>query len=90
MPSQTHYTIIASPTKATISYNNRTTFVCNTEGEVIAASAILPFLGIILVALRFYNRLKYKAGIGADDWLIVPATVSSYHPSIPRSYLQPY
>ena len=76
MPPQTHYTIIASPIKATVSYNNRTTFVWNTKGEVIAASAILPFLGIVLVALRFYNGLKYKVGIGADDWLIVPATVS--------------
>lgn len=74
------YTIIASPTKAPISYTNRTTFVWNTKGEVIAAAAVLPFLGIVLVTLRFYNRLKHKAGIGADDWLIVPATVSSYIP----------
>lgn len=98
MQSQTHYTIIASPTKATISYNNRTTFVWNTEGEVIAASAILPFLGIVLVELRFYNRFKYKAGFHPEHvylervFPILIANVSvkapSEEPSINKIRLQ--
>ncbi|KAI4274744.1 MAG: hypothetical protein LQ337_003715 [Flavoplaca oasis] len=66
---------MASPEKAPVGYTNGTSFAWNTKGEVIAAAAILPFLGIVLVALRFYNRMKHKTGIGADDWLIVPAAV---------------
>ncbi|KAL8710643.1 MAG: hypothetical protein Q9220_004867 [cf. Caloplaca sp. 1 TL-2023] len=66
---------MSSPAKAPVGYTNGTSFVWNTPGEVVAAAAVLPILGIILVILRFYSRIKYKAGLGADDWLIVPATV---------------
>ncbi|KAL8894163.1 MAG: hypothetical protein Q9192_004559 [Flavoplaca navasiana] len=68
---------MASPEKAPVGYTNGTSFAWNTKGEVIAAAAILPFLGIVLVALRFYNRIKHKTGVGADDWLIVPAATNS-------------
>ena len=64
-------------TVAPVGFTNGTTFVWNTKGQVIAAAALLPFLGIVLVALRFYSRIKYKAGLGADDWLILPALVSN-------------
>ncbi|KAL8993641.1 MAG: hypothetical protein Q9169_006190 [Polycauliona sp. 2 TL-2023] len=67
---------MASPAKAPVGYTNGTSFDWNTKGEVVAAAAILPLVGIVLVALRFYSRIKKKSGIGADDWLIVPATVS--------------
>lgn len=77
---------MASPAKAPVGYTNGTSFVWNTKGEVIAAAAILPFLGIVLVGLRFYNRIRQKAGIGADDWLIVPATVS-LHPLCVLRYI---
>ena len=73
---------MASPEKAPVGYTNGTSFAWNTKGEVIAAAAILPILGIVLVALRFYNRVKHKTGIGADDWLIVPAAVSSCFPRV--------
>lgn len=73
---------MASPQKAPVGYTNGTSFAWNTEGQVIAAAAILPILGIVLVTLRFYHRIKHKAGIGADDWLIVPAAVSSYFPRV--------
>ncbi|KAI4193268.1 MAG: hypothetical protein LQ346_003963 [Caloplaca aetnensis] len=66
---------MSSPAKAPVGYTNGTSFVWNTKGEVIAAAAVLPFLGILLVALRFYSRIKYKSGLGPDDWLIVPAMV---------------
>lgn len=67
---------MSSTSKAPVGYTNGTSFVWNTKGEVIAAAAILPFLGVVLVALRFYSRMKYKAaGLGPDDWLILPATV---------------
>ena len=62
---------------APVGYTNGTTFAWNTKGQVIAAAALLPFLGIVLVGLRFYSRIKNKVGLGADDWLIVPALVSS-------------
>ncbi|KAL8981134.1 MAG: hypothetical protein Q9205_003993, partial [Flavoplaca limonia] len=68
---------MASPEKAPVGYTNGTSFAWNTKGEVIAAAAILPFLGIVLVALRFYNRMKHNAGVGADDWLITNSSVSA-------------
>ena len=63
---------------APVGYTNGTSFVWNTRSQVIAAAALLPFLGIVLVGLRFYSRIKNKAGLGVDDWLIVPALVSQY------------
>ncbi|KAL8828087.1 MAG: hypothetical protein Q9170_006753 [Blastenia crenularia] len=66
---------MASPAKAPVGYTNGTSFAWNTKGEVIAAAAVLPFVGIVLVMLRFYSRIKNKTGLGADDWLIVPALV---------------
>ncbi|KAL2042039.1 hypothetical protein N7G274_005227 [Stereocaulon virgatum] len=30
----------------------------------------------LVIALRFYGRIKSKAGLGADDWLILPALVT--------------
>lgn len=75
---------MSSPAKAPVGYTNGTSFVWNTKGEVIAAAAVLPFLGILLVALRFYSRIKYKSGLGPDDWLIVPAMVSSCCARLPR------
>ncbi len=64
-------------TVAPVGYTNGTTFAWNTKGQVIAAAALLPFLGIVLVGLRFYSRIKNKAGLGADDCLILPALVSN-------------
>lgn len=43
--------------------------------QVIAAGAILPAAGIIVVTLRFWTRLKHHMGLGTDDWLILPALV---------------
>ena len=61
---------------APIGYTAGTTFLWNTKGQVISAAALLPFLGVILVGLRFYVRIKHKAGLGADDWLSIPALVN--------------
>jgi hypothetical protein len=44
--------------------------------EIIAASTVLPVLGIIVVGLRFQARVQDKVKIGIDDWLIVPGLVS--------------
>ena len=63
---------------APVGHTNGTTFVWNTKGQVIAAAALLPSLGIVLVGLRFYVRIKTKAGLGADDWLTVPALVRDW------------
>jgi hypothetical protein len=62
---------------APVGYTNGTTFAWNTRGQVLAAAALLPFVGIVVVALRFFGRIKNKAGLGADDWLILPALMSS-------------
>ena len=43
--------------------------------EVVAAGAVLPALGTIIVGLRFYARRNQKCTIGADDWLMLPALV---------------
>ena len=46
-------------------------------GEVIAIGATLPALGIIFVALRFYNRITGGHKLGLDDWLILGGLVYS-------------
>lgn len=43
--------------------------------QVVAAGAIFPVVSIIIVLLRFWTRLRKKSGLGADDWLILPALV---------------
>lgn len=61
------------------------TYTSTSEGGitprlVIAAGAVLPVLGIVAVALRFYSRIKSKnLGVGTDDWLISIAAVSFEH-----------
>jgi hypothetical protein len=46
-----------------------------TPGEIVAAAVVLPLLGIIALALRFFARFQRKNGLGIDDWLLVPAAV---------------
>ena len=36
-----------------------------------AASTVVVGLAIISVALRFYTRMHFKAGVAADDWWIL-------------------
>ncbi|KAI0542845.1 hypothetical protein GGR58DRAFT_449823 [Xylaria digitata] len=50
-------------------------FTYATPGDIIAASAALPAISIIVVALRFYTRLTQKARLGLDDFFILPALV---------------
>ena len=38
-----------------------------------------PILSVISVALRFYTRRFLTKHIGADDWLVLGALVSSQH-----------
>jgi hypothetical protein len=47
-----------------------------TPANVIAVGAVLPMLGFIAVAARFYGR-KSAGGVflGADDWLILVSLV---------------
>ncbi|KAL2043609.1 hypothetical protein N7G274_003916 [Stereocaulon virgatum] len=49
------------------------TFAFVYHGNVIAAGAALPAVGIIVVALRYWTRVKRKTRLGIDDWLMVPA-----------------
>lgn len=43
--------------------------------EVLAAAVVIPVVGILVVGLRFWQRSFQKAGIGADDYLILLALV---------------
>ncbi|KAL8816842.1 MAG: hypothetical protein Q9191_008257 [Dirinaria sp. TL-2023a] len=44
--------------------------------SLIVTATVLPFLGSVLVALRFYVRLRLKPTfVGIDDWLILFACV---------------
>ncbi|KAI0382175.1 hypothetical protein F5Y04DRAFT_279959 [Hypomontagnella monticulosa] len=52
-----------------------TRFKYATPAEILAAAAALPALGIIVVIFRFYARLRQKARLGIDDFLILPALV---------------
>ena len=39
--------------------------------SLIATAIVLPLLGLVAVALRFYVRLRLKPTfVGLDDWLI--------------------
>ena len=46
------------------------------RGSVLAIGIIFIILGFSAVAARFYVRRRQKMGIGADDWLCLPALVS--------------
>ena len=45
--------------------------------NVIAAGAVWPLLGTIVVILRFYTRRLQNARLLLDDWLTIPALVKS-------------
>lgn len=47
-----------------------------TPSHVIAAGIGLPLLDIAAVLLRFAARKKQRQSLKADDWLLIPATVS--------------
>lgn len=52
-----------------------------TPGETYAASIVLPGLGIVFVLLRLYTRFLQKNKFGVDDWLLLPALVSTFCPA---------
>ncbi|CAI6267825.1 unnamed protein product [Periconia digitata] len=45
------------------------------SGDVLSASVVLPLLGLVAVALRFWRRTSRNMGVGVDDWLILVALV---------------
>lgn len=48
----------------------------NSSGTIVAA-AIVAALAVICVALRFYTRIRTKAGIAWDDWWILISLLTS-------------
>ena len=46
----------------------------------IAAGAVFPPVASALVAMRFLARRQQSSKIGIDDWLTIPALVSSMDP----------
>lgn len=48
-----------------------------TLSAIMAIGSTMPVLCIFAVALRFYTRLRQRAALMADDWLTLPALVSS-------------
>ena len=46
--------------------------------EVIALDAILPTVGLAIVAIKFYLRKAQNIRIAAGDWLILGALVSMH------------
>lgn len=47
------------------------------EDATMAVSALVIVLAVLSVALRFYTRIFTRAGLGADDWLIMSAVVAT-------------
>ena len=47
--------------------------------SVIAASAALPVICIVVVSLRLWTRHLLKTRLMLDDWLTLPALVSSFY-----------
>ncbi|KAI0503108.1 hypothetical protein F5B22DRAFT_630641 [Xylaria bambusicola] len=48
-----------------------------TSGHVIAAAVVLSVLDIVAVVLRFAARRSQHQALKIDDWLILPATIST-------------
>lgn len=44
-------------------------------GEVYSAAIVLPILGILSLAIRWYQRSRQRNGVGIDDWLMLPSLV---------------
>ena len=45
---------------------------------VIAVASVFPLLCTIIVGLRFYTRRLQGARTKIDDWLVLPALVSTH------------
>lgn len=60
----------------TMSSPNAIVYAYASPGEVLAASIVLPVLGIIAVVARFIARSKKGSFIGTDDVTICLALVS--------------
>ena len=65
------------PDPNTITFTSVISLKYARPGEIIAAAVVLPLLGILALALRFFARFRRKNELGIDDWLLVPATVCS-------------
>lgn len=48
-----------------------------THQSFAALNGVMLALSVIAVALRFYSRSLQKAALKADDWVMIPAIVSS-------------
>ena len=53
---------------------------------VIAAGAIWPVVGSVLVGLRFYARRALGTQIGYDDWMTIPALVGYLPPQLEKMH----
>jgi hypothetical protein len=47
------------------------------SGNVLAIGSALPAVCILIVSLRVWTRMRQRAKIGLDDWLIIASLVSS-------------
>ena len=45
----------------------------NDPASIIAVGAVMPALGIVAVALRFYCRRRNRNPLQIDDWILIPA-----------------
>jgi hypothetical protein len=45
--------------------------------SIIAIGILFPILGALAVGTRFYLRRSKKLHFGLDDWLCIPALVST-------------
>lgn len=54
-----------------------------TAGHALAAAIVLGLVDIIAVASRLHGRRQHKQKLMMDDWLILPALVTSCPRQIP-------
>lgn len=59
-----------------MSYTSEISFDYVTPSQTIAAGAVLPAVGLLLVPSRFYVRRLQQAPPGLDDWLSAAALVT--------------
>ena len=47
------------------------------KSVLIGTGVVFTILPMMAVGLRFYARIHSRAKLGADDWIMIPALVSS-------------
>ena len=60
------------------------------KSVLVGTGVVFSILPIIAVGLRFYARTLSSAKLGLDDWIMLPAVVSSIKEAIHHDFSNAY